>query len=67
MNQYRAENGLPPMGFLGPKLYWIDAVHEQGFRDITDGATPEYAAGIGWDVPSGWGAPRVDVLAEIVP
>ncbi|MFO7565444.1 MAG: protease pro-enzyme activation domain-containing protein [Enhygromyxa sp.] len=68
MNQYRAENGLPPMGFLGPKLYWIDEVHEQGFRDITVGETIEnYAAGPGWDVPSGWGAPQCDKLAELVP
>jgi kumamolisin len=67
MNQYRAENGLPPMGFLSPKLYWVAAVHQQGFRDITQGATESYAAGPGWDVPSGWGAPRCDKLAELVP
>lgn len=67
MNQYRAENGLPPMGFLGPKLYWVEEVHEQGFRDITEGATESYAAGEGWDVPTGWGVPRADKLAELVP
>lgn len=67
MNQYREENGLPPMGFLAPKLYWVDEVHEQGFRDIVDGATEQFAAGIGWDVPTGWGAPRADQLAQIVP
>ena len=67
MNHYRADHGLPPLGFLAPKLYWVDLVHEQGFRDITQGATESFAAGPGWDVPTGWGAPRADLLAELVP
>ena len=67
MDQYRAENGLPPLGFLPPKLYWDDDVNTDGFRDITVGGTPDFDAGFGWDPPSGFGAPRVDVLAEIVP
>jgi kumamolisin len=67
MNQYRAENGLPPMGFLAPKLYWDQDVREQGFRDITQGATEMFSAGPGWDAPTGWGAPRADKLAELVP
>ncbi len=67
MNQYRAENGLPPLGFLPPKLYWDEDVQTQGFRDITSGGTVDFDAGPGWDVPSGWGAPRVNVLAEIIP
>jgi len=67
MNQYRAENGLPPLGFLAPKLYLVDEVHELGFRDITVGGTADFDAGVGWDPVTGWGAPIVDVLAEIVP
>ena len=67
MNQYREDNGLSPLGFLGPKLYWDADVRTQGFRDVTSGNTPDFAAGPSWDVPSGWGAPRIDVLAELVP
>lgn len=67
MNQYRAANGMPPLGFLAPKLYWVEDVHQLGFRDITNGGTADFSSGIGWDVPTGWGAPRVDVLAGIVP
>jgi kumamolisin len=67
MDQYRAANGLPPMGFLAPKLYWSPEVREHGFRDVTQGATAKYAAGEGWDIPTGFGAPRIDKLAELVP
>jgi kumamolisin len=67
MNHYRADHGMPPVGFLAPKLYWVKEVQEEGFRDIVTGETEFYPAGQGWDVPTGWGAPRIDRLAELVP
>ena len=44
-----------------------DVVAQQGFRDITTGATDFWAAGPGWDVPTGWGSPRAASLVELVP
>ena len=67
MNHYRQDNGLPPLGFMAPKLYWDEDVHTLGFRDVTTGGTADWDAGVGWDFPTGWGAPRVDVLAELIP
>ncbi|EDM76584.1 Predicted multitransmembrane protein [Plesiocystis pacifica SIR-1] len=67
MNEYREDNGMEPLGFFNPKLYYSTQAQSQGFRDITTGATDDWAAGAGWDVPTGWGAPIVDELAQILP
>jgi kumamolisin len=67
MNQARLAQGGDELGFLNPKLYWTPGLAQQGFRDITTGATDFWAAGPGWDVPTGWGSPRAASLVELVP
>jgi kumamolisin len=37
------------------------------FRDVTQGSTPYYQAGSGWDYPTGWGAPSALGLAQTLP
>jgi kumamolisin len=66
INQYRVENGMPRVGYLNPQLY-LDPAVQATFRDITAGATPDFAAGVGWDVPTGWGSPRALALAQALP
>lgn len=63
INQYRVSNGMPRIGYLNPQLY-LDPAVQATFRDITAGATPDFAAGAGWDVPTGWGSPRALALAQ---
>lgn len=66
INDYRVSNGLPRVGYLNPTLYGDPAV-QATFRDITVGATPDFAAGPGWDVPTGWGTPHSFALAQALP
>ena len=66
INSYRASKGLPVVGFLNPTLYTDMAVRAT-FRDVTIGGTDLYNAGVGWDYPTGWGAPRAMKLADALP
>jgi kumamolisin len=58
--------GLPRVGWLNSILYTDPSV-KAAFRDITSGQTPHYAAGPGWDYPTGWGAPKALDLAMALP
>ncbi|NVB37927.1 S8 family serine peptidase [Pseudenhygromyxa sp. WMMC2535] len=66
INQYRAENGMAPMGYLNQILYTDEAV-QATFRDITSGSTESHAAASGWDPGSGWGTPQALDLAQTWP
>ncbi len=66
VNSARAAQGLPRVGYLNPLLYQTAAV-QATFRDITAGSTASYAAGPGWDFPTGWGAPDAAGLAATLP
>ncbi len=66
VDQAREERDLPPAGFLNPLLYTEPAVYGS-FNDVTQGSTSYHRAGPGWDYPTGWGSPNVDVLAEVLP
>jgi alpha-tubulin suppressor-like RCC1 family protein len=78
MNQHNAAKGLPPVGFLNPKLYVIgnSAGRDTYFHDITEGATGDstttradgshydriYSASTGFDMASGWGSPKCALI-----
>ncbi|WP_437657825.1 S53 family peptidase [Sorangium sp. So ce1182] len=66
VNSYRAAQGLPRVGFLNSILYTTPAV-QATFRDVVSGATEMFAAGPGWDYPTGWGAPSALGLATTLP
>ena len=66
VNSARIANGEPPVGYLNPILYQSPEV-QAAFRDIVGGSTDKYAAGPGWDYPTGWGAPKALELAEALP
>ena len=66
INSYRVGNGLPVVGYLNPTLY-TDMAVRASFRDVTLGGTDLYTAQVGWDYPTGWGAPRAMKLAEALP
>ncbi|WP_433929979.1 protease pro-enzyme activation domain-containing protein [Sorangium cellulosum] len=66
VNSYRAAQGLPRVGFLNSILYTTPAV-QATFRDVVSGSTEFFAAGPGWDYPTGWGAPSAIGLATTLP
>ncbi len=66
INSYRASKGLPVVGYLNPTLY-TDMAVRASFRDVTLGGTDLYDAKVGWDYPTGWGAPRAMKLADALP
>ncbi len=63
---WRKQNGMPGTGYLNPILYSDTAV-QASFRDITSGRDGDYRAGVGWDYPTGWGAPDAQALATALP
>lgn len=66
INSYRKAHGKPRVGFLNPLLY-LHGPTRATFRDITEGATKYWEAGVGWDYPTGLGAPDIAALAEVIP
>ncbi|KAI0737696.1 tripeptidyl peptidase A [Daedaleopsis nitida] len=71
LNAARLEQGLPPLGFLNPLVYAIEAVAPQAFNDITTGnnpgcGTPGFNATKGWDPITGVGTPNFQKLRAIV-
>ncbi|WP_437722839.1 S53 family peptidase [Sorangium sp. So ce861] len=66
VNSYREAQGLPRVGFLNSILYTTPEV-QATFRDIVSGETEFFAAGPGWDYPTGWGAPSAIGLATTLP
>ena len=59
VNQKRAENGLPSLGFANPALYSIgeSTRYATDFNDIRDGSTNLYYPAVaGYDNATGWGS-----------
>ena len=59
----RLNNGLPPLGFVAPRIYQIAAMHPgEAFEDITQGNSCTsckngFPATNGWDANTGFGRP----------
>jgi kumamolisin len=62
INQVRANNNLPPLGMLNPKIYPL--LGTANFHDITSGNNGAYSASVGYDVVTGLGTPNVTALAQ---
>ena len=60
-------DGVANLGYASPLIYANNASatkYAATFFDVTTGANGLYAAGAGWDYPTGWGVPRVAALAR---
>ena len=77
-NQQRAQNGLPPLGFINPAIYAIGltpSVYATSFNDIADGSNnafpfvaspgPSFTAIAGYDLASGWGTPKCNLINQL--
>ena len=66
----RLNAGLPPLGFLGPRIWQVAAAHPgEAFEDITEGNSKTscdngFPATTGWDPVTGWGRPVWSGLAK---
>lgn len=60
INQARAAVGLSSLGSMGPKIYPLAGT--SSFTDITSGNNGAYTAGVGYDLCSGIGTPKVATL-----
>jgi pseudomonalisin len=63
--------GAAGLGQLLPALYRLGSEQARGlrapvYRDVTSGDIGDFAAGPGFDLASGWGAPLADALAGAV-
>ena len=69
INQDSLSIGQPPMGFLNPALYAIarGAGYLNNFHDITSGNNGVFAAQPGYDLVTGWGSPKVKLIATLNP
>jgi subtilase family serine protease len=70
VNQQRAANGNPPLGFANPAIYQIakGASYGTDFHDVTQGTNLYYAAVIGYDNATGWGSFNgANLLADLAP
>ncbi len=60
VNQARLAAGKSTLGLLNPRLY--RPTPEASFRDITVGKNCGYSTEVGYDLVTGWGAPRMNIL-----
>ncbi len=64
VNDARMNAGLPPLGFLAPRLWQIAQLYgDEVFVDVTAGDTKTSCSGgfpavKGWDPVTGWGQPN---------
>jgi len=77
VNDHRLNNGLPPLGFLAPRLYQIAAENPGvAFYDITSGnsacsgdgscCSTGFPATTGWDPVTGLGSPLFPGLLQLL-
>ena len=59
-NQARLAAGKSTLGLLNPRLY--RPAPEASFRDITVGNNCGFSNEVGYDLVTGWGAPRMNIL-----
>jgi kumamolisin len=60
VNQHRASNSKPNVGFFNPTIYKQNAVfgnYSTDFHDVTSGTSGKYSAVTGYDLVTGWGSP----------
>ncbi len=69
VNQQRAERGAPPIGFINPNIYAnnVTSRYATGFHDIRLGKAGTTAAVKGYDLVTGWGSPKGQLINVLAP
>ena len=69
VNQQRAERGAPTIGFINPTIYAnnLTSRYATGFHDIQLGKAGNNTAVKGFDLVTGWGTPKAQLIDELAP
>jgi len=72
LNNIQLAANLPPLGFLNPWIYSIEAAHANAYTDILTGTNnnnigPGFTAAQGWDPCSGVGTPDFTQMSAYLP
>ncbi len=74
VNQQAANNGNPGVGFINPTIYAANEVggktstaYASTFHDVTSGTSGSYSAAKGFDLVTGWGSPKADLISTLAP
>jgi subtilase family serine protease len=69
VNQQRAERGTPTVGFINPRIYAdnVTSRYAADFHDIQQGKAGNNTAVKGYDLATGWGSPKPQLIDELAP
>jgi tripeptidyl-peptidase-1 len=72
LNNIQLSAQLPPLGFLNPWIYQVEAAHANAYTDIISGTNnnnigPGFTAAQGWDPCSGVGTPNFEQMSAYLP
>jgi subtilase family serine protease len=62
-NADRIANGKAPLGLVNSRIYSLSS---SNFRDITSGDNYGYTAGAGYDLVTGLGSPKMNLLIPVL-
>ena len=67
VNQQLAIDSQPTIGFINPTIYAqnVGSGYSADFHDITSGTSGSYSAVTGYDLVTGWGSPKVGLIAAL--
>ncbi len=67
VNQQRAANSQPTIGFLNPTIYSqnVTSSYATNFHDITSGSAGSYSTVTGYDLVTGWGSPKPALITAL--
>ena len=69
INQQRTQRGAPKVGFINTKIYSDNVTprYASGFHDILRGRAGNNPALKGYDLATGWGSPKPQLISEFAP
>jgi kumamolisin len=69
INQQRIQRGAPKVGFINPKIYAenVTSRYATGFHDVLRGKAGDNPALKGYDLATGWGSPKPQLITELAP
>ncbi|WP_423383288.1 S53 family peptidase [Burkholderia sp. LMG 32019] len=72
-NQQAAASGKAPVGYFNPLIYAQNQVngaltpaYAATFHDVASGAAGSYSAVEGYDLVTGWGSPKADLITMLI-
>jgi subtilase family serine protease len=67
VNEQRVKDGKKSIGFINPTVYSQNVTSGYGtnFHDITSGTSGRYSAVTGYDLVTGWGSPKPELISAL--